>query len=382
MAAIALVGLSARPAAAFHKQSPTIIPLTLGGDTDLPRLPSQGRRAIALALGDEGQTQIVRLLPFKTGPLATILEGIGNNGHPSTALNGRSFAWHSDADPFAHGTPGTQVFLNVKGELVQAAIDPSGTSRNPSLGKRGRLVAFESEGNLAAGGNAGARQIFLRDRDGFLLQVSSGVGTSSNPMLSAKHRRICYQSTSDPSTGADTGINQVFVGRLDDLPPQRITDGASDSTDPVLSDDGRVLAFQSTADLAGDGSDTGIPQIFIYDAPTETYAQITDDATGCTRPAIAKIRRDYRVTFVCDGSAYFFMLRANQRYHDLTTGGTTQTIFPEMGTHFVMVSTTANLMLGGTTTGYRLYMLNLFKRPATPVFGARVWFPSQGLSDL
>jgi hypothetical protein len=33
------------PAQAFHKQAPTVLQLTIAGDTDLPRIPAQGRRA-------------------------------------------------------------------------------------------------------------------------------------------------------------------------------------------------------------------------------------------------------------------------------------------------------------------------------------------------
>lgn len=40
---------------------------------------------------------------------------------------------------------------------------------------------------------------------------------------------------------------------------------------------------------------------------------------------------------------------------------------PESGAHFVVVSTTADLLGTGTTAAHQLYLMNLYKRPAIPV---------------
>jgi WD40-like Beta Propeller Repeat len=373
-----LVG-SAAPA--FHKQAPPVLQLTIGGDTDLPRIPPQGRRAMALTRVIGPDTQVVSLLPFKTGSHATILALSGTNTAPAAAFSGRAFGWETDADPLQSGAPGTQVVVESKGNLLQPAVDPTGTSANPTLDKSGRMFAFDSEGDLAGTGSS-SRQVFLVDKNGFVTQVSSGNGDSSGAMLSPKQRRITFVSTSHPTTGADTGIAQVWAGSIINLPATPITDGAGPSTNPLLSDDGRLVTFQSTADLAGDGADTGVPQIFIWDTRSETYAQVTDDGSGCVRPAAAKIRRDWRITFTCGGGAYFFMLREHQRYQVPTPGGTTQAIVPEMGTHFLTLSTTADLLSGGTTAGHQIFMVNLFKQPAVPVAGAATWFPEQGITGF
>jgi hypothetical protein len=42
--------------------------------------------------------------------------------------------------------------------------------------------------------------------------------------------------------------------------------------------------------------------------------------------------------------------------------------------HFVVVSTTANLLGSGTTSGHQIYQLNLFKIPAEEVPGGTNWF--------
>ena len=127
----------------------------------------------------------------------------------------------------------------------------------------------------------------------------------------------------------------------------------------------RIVAFESTADLAGTQVDTGVSQIFMYDTKSKTYARITNEPAGCTLPSS------------------FTMLRADQRYVVPASDGVTQRVITELGIHFLVVSTTADLLAGsGTTPGNQVYLVNLFKRPAVPVAGDIKWFPSQGLPPL
>ena len=199
-------------------------------------------------------------------------------------------------------------------------------------------------------------------------------------MLGAKGGLVAFESTSDPSSGADTGLKQIWVGRLASLPAHPITSGDSASTDPTVSDDSRLVVFTSQAALAGTGADTGVPQVFLYDTKSDTYAQVTNDPGGCSGGSAAKVHEDWRITFVCGGQAYFHMLRENVRYQVPTPDGSTQSIFPEMGAHFITFSTTADMVAGsGTTAGHQIYLLNLFKTPVPSVAGTLTWFPSQGI---
>jgi hypothetical protein len=365
---------AAVPARAFHRETPPLVALTTDGDTDLPRIPSQGRRS--LALWTPGG--VVSLLPFHSGSEATPVAASG--AEPAVAFNGRTFAWQEDDDPLGRGLPGSQIVLKQDKSTDIPIADASGTSRNPSLDKRGGVLAFESAGDLTDVGAAGINRVYVLDKNGVLTLASQGSGDSGRAMVSAKGKVIAFESTSDPATGADTGVTQLWVGKLTALPASRVTAGAAASTGPVVSDDGRLVVFTSNADLAGDGHDTGAPQVFAYDVPTGTFAQVTDEPAGCTRPAIAKVRQDWRITFVCAGQAYFHMLRENRRYHVPTPGGSTQAIIPEMGVHFLIVSTTADLAAGsGSTPGHRIYLLNIFADAAEPAAGSAVWFPEQGI---
>jgi hypothetical protein len=371
---LAVALAAAVPAHAFHRETPAAVALTTDGDTDLPRVPSQGRRSLALSTPGG----VVSLLPFKAGPTATPVAAAGLE--PAVAYNGRSMAWQEDGDPLGRGLFGWQIVVKKDKSTDIPLADPSGTSRNPSLDKRASVLAFESAGDLTDAGLNGVYRVYVLDKNGVLTLASRGNGDSGRAMVSAKGKVIAFESTSHLVTGADTGIAQIWVGRLTSLPADPITAGAGPSTAPVVSDDGRLIVFTSTAALAGDGHDTGTSQVFAYDVPTATFAQITDEPAGCTRPAVAKVRRDWRITFVCGGEAYYHMLRENRRYHVPTPGGSTQSIIPEMGVHFLILSTTADLVGGGgSTSGHRIYLRNVFAEPAEPAAGSAVWFPEQGI---
>lgn len=122
--------------------------------------------------------------------------------------------------------------------------------------------------------------------------------------------------------------------------------------------------------------------VYTYDPTSRTFARITDDPGGCARPGVSRVKRDWRITFVCGGQPYFYMLRADQRYLVQTGGGVTERVLGELGIHFLVLGTTADLLGGGVTPGQRVYMINLFKRPAQPVAGLATWFPTRGIPPL
>src|SRR5262249_24486666 len=156
--------------------------------------------------------------------------------------------------------------------------DASGTSANPVVDVAGLRVAFESAGDLAGTDHPGILQVYVLQPDGSIQQASTGVGTSRNAVLSPKKYRLAFKSTSDPMSGADTGISQSWLADLITASAAPVTNGLASSSNPALSDDGGLLVFESTADLAGTLGDTTVSQIFSYDPKSQTYAQITNDA--------------------------------------------------------------------------------------------------------
>ena len=371
------------PAVAHHRQTPPIIQFTSVGDVSLPRVPSLGRKIVTFAIPSGSENQIVTAAPYRDPSILTQISPAGDNKNPSISYSGTTVAWDTDTDPTNSGLPGRQIAINRHGTLVQGPADPTGTSANPSLDISGTRVIFESTGDLAGTGNAGVRQIFVRSPSGTVTQVSTGLGAATNPVLSPKKHLFAFQSTSDPVTGLDTGVSQIWMGGLDAThPPVPLTTGLADSTRPSFSDDGAVLTFESRANLATDQADGGVPQIFVYHVKSNTFAQITREAGGCTTPAVALAKRDWRVAFVCVGTAYVYMLRTDTWSRLQTNGGDTTAIVPALGVHFYVVATTGDLATDGSpTAGHRIYQVNSFKRPLESVdlgYVAR-WFPFRGL---
>jgi hypothetical protein len=372
--------LVAGPAAAHHRQTPTVVPLNASGDASLPRVPPSGRKALTFSVPDGADTKIVVVKPFQNPSDQDVITESGSNDNPAISFTGTAIAWDTDDDPLSLGLPGRQVVVERRGYLLPAALDESGTSRNPSVDKAGIRVAFESNDDLANSGNPGKQQVFVRQPSGVVIQASRGVGTSGNPVLSNRRRLLAFESTSHPQTGADTGVFQIWVGDGATGASAPITSGAGSSRGPSVSDDGNLLVFESSADLADDGHNTGVPQIFVYHVKSETFARITNDAGGCHSAAAGSAGRDWRITFICGVQPYYFELRSNKRYRvDVAPGSETQRIVTGLGKHFLLISTTANMLGTGTTAGHRLYMLNVFKQPGTPVVGSATWFPHQGV---
>jgi Tol biopolymer transport system component len=380
LAGVVLTGAS--PAWAHHRQTPPVVEFTGSGDTMLPRVAAQGWRTFTLILQSGAGQQVVTISPFRKPTLQTPQGSAGDVANASISASGRRVVWDAGDDPLGLGLPGRQLVMSDRGVLAPLTDDVTGTSENPAVDSEGLRVAFESSGDLAGTGNSGARQIFVRDPDGTIRQASTGTGTSRNAVVSAKKNRLAFESTSDPVTGLDSGVSQIWLGDLSGTPAVQITNGAGASQNPALSDDGGMLAFESTADLAGTGADTGVSQIFIFDPKSQTFARITDDAGGCTLPNASKVQRDWRIAFVCGGQAYYYMLRKDQRFQVQTGGGVTQRVMGEMGIHFLILSTTADLLDGGVTSGRQVYMVNLFKRPADLVPGLATWFPTRGIPAL
>jgi Tol biopolymer transport system component len=208
--------------------------------------------------------------------------------------------------------------------------------------------------------------VFVRDNSGFLTQVSQGAGSSGNVVLDRTGSVVAFDSTSDPG-GADTGVAQIWLSVRGVT--TRLTSGSGPSRRPAMSADGRTIAFESRADLLGDGHATAASQVFVYDVVHQVLSQVTNDPQGCSGATVMRINRDKRVAFVCHGEGFFHLPGANQTYQLPIVGGDTAQAITALGSHFMLVSTTAELlgMPGDTSPGHEVYLLNLFKLASTPV---------------
>lgn len=357
------LALSATPARAHHRHTPPIVQITTSSADDaLPRLPVLGNVPV-VALDTKTGRQIFQVQFWPHGADRRLLVPVtsrGRSDNPVASQSGAVIAFDSDAASLGSSDPGRQVFMVLRGTLVQVTHDPTGSSIKPALNASGSLLAFESAGDLAARSTPGTPQIFVWRPNAAVAQVTSGSGASHAPALDGGGRVLAFESTTDPATGEDGGTSQIWLADLVTGTSRPIAAGRGTSRAPVISGDGRVLVFEGTA--AG----SPVSQIVAYDLVTDELIQITDDPAGCSQPTVQGFGQTWRIAFACGGQGFFYELPDRRRF-PVPTGGHTSQVVAELGVNFIMLSTTANLLGTGTSTGHQLYLWNLFAHPIAPV---------------
>jgi hypothetical protein len=389
---LALLLAAAAPAAAHHRQTPPVVLISAAPDSTLPRTPSfDGEMGLVVPNGSNHEITTVRLYP---NLFAETFTTTGDNQNPAVSLNGKSVVWDSNASQLRGGDPGRQLYRAAGGSTVQITHDATGTSANPAVSGNGTAVAFESAGNLTGADTHGVLQIFVyHPIGGSIVQVTSGSGPSTNPALDKSAKMLVFQSRTDPGTGADTGVDQIWRADLHRGMNTPITSGQGTSRNPTVSSDAKLIAFESLADLAGTGAATTVPQVFVNDPKTGTFARLTNDPSGCTGASIHDFRSDWRIAYMCGGQAYYTLLRANQQRRVRVAVGSADTtgVVADYGPQFLLLRTSADLPDGTLMAAHQVYLLNLYKLemgqgPGSVVVenapGSVLWFPYQGIPGL
>ena len=167
----------------------------------------------------------------------------------------------------APGTDGTKLY--VWNAASRARVY---TNATPSL----NTVAISADGNRLA--FASPTQIFVADRAaGTTAQISSN-STVSEPAFGFNRdgQWLVYRAT-----------NQVFLYRfpsgasqLVSRNPNTLAPANGRSSSPVISADGRFVAYSSAAgDLVNDDTN-GVPDVFVYDRLNDSTTRLSVSAAG------------------------------------------------------------------------------------------------------
>src|SRR5438477_4887785 len=186
----------------------------------------------------------------------------------------------------------TLVSVNLTG-----AGGGNGHSVSPAISTDGRYVTFESEAsNLVANDTNGVSDVFLRDLQSgttTLLSVNSsgtgaGNGASTSPIISADGRYVAFVSAASDLVANDTNAAlDIFVRDLQNgtttlasISADRNTGGSGDSGSPALTPDGRWLAFSSRATNLVAGVTNNQGEIYVRDLAngTTTWARANSAA--------------------------------------------------------------------------------------------------------
>jgi hypothetical protein len=176
----------------------------------------------------------------------------------------------------------------------------NGASYFPSISADGRFVAFQSYStNFTDGDTDTLADIFVYDRQMNSIELVSRSNTvngvpgpkankiSAMPVISANGRYVAFQSYATNLVANDTDNNwDIYVydrqtelielvsksGRLDE---RSVTKGNKFSTGAAISGDGRYIAFQSAADNLVDDVPDGKTHIYVFDRMTDTIELVS-----------------------------------------------------------------------------------------------------------
>jgi Tol biopolymer transport system component len=383
--ALLLVLIAAVPASAWHRKTPTLLQITpnVAGTITNPRW--SGYRYVVFdsdadLLGNGSTGRQVFLFDLqerdRTGSLAVkqVTSGAGSSSHGSTGTRAKAVAF--DANP---GGVGPRQIMVAPRDGTPAAITRGGAdSINPVMDDSGRYVVFESQADLLGAGFGGS-QIYLADlrlastlcpypcaasANAGLRQLTHKNGTSTHAVVNKGGKVVAFESNADL---LNAGQNETQIYRVDvtNGVTMRLTHGPGASRHPTLAKSGKLIAFQSDADLLGNGS-TGT-QIFLHKLSTNTIDQVTAKPGGSsTSPSLESTGRG--VIFVSsddllgNGSTgpqvYEFGIISGLLRQVTDASDTTSDPAYSAGVFTIFVSNAD--LLGNGTSGQGLYLVNLF----------------------
>jgi Tol biopolymer transport system component len=183
-------------------------------------------------------------------------------------------------------------------ERVSVASDgdqADGYSWQPSVSADGRFVAFYSTAsNLVPNDHGDLSDVFVRDRQTRQTRRISVAadGTAANdysvqPVLSGNGRYVAFVSAADNLASGDTNdLIDVFVKDLQTNSVERVsmsssgTQGNGGSYEPALSADGRYVVFESFASNLVPGDTNRSYDVFVHDRETHTTSRVSSAVNG------------------------------------------------------------------------------------------------------
>ncbi len=187
-------------------------------------------------------------------------------------------------------TGGTTRRVSVSSAGTQAVGDSTGPT---AISDDGRFATFDSFAtNLVTGDTNAQRDVFVRDlqtntttRD----SVSSEANGDSfgRPALSRAGRYVAFESAATNLVAGDTNMaSDIFVRDLLNGTTQRVSvstggvQGNGSSTEASISDDGRYVAFTSSATNLVTGDTNNSSDVFVRDRTNNTTTRVSVDFSG------------------------------------------------------------------------------------------------------
>lgn len=235
-----------------------------------------------------------------------------NSRYNSISSDGRYVAFASEAtnltaipvdDPINHNDYNVYIKDTQTGDIWMASKNDAGTaggnndSRDPSISDDGLYVVFESRAtNLVAGDNNGEYDVFIYDRlADTLVRISMDTalgesdGDSYDPVITPDGRYVAFESdATDLVTGDGNAVKDAFVydslgaGNGITLVSSNISgdEGNAISCDPDISDDGLFVAFASQATDLGPVTTALRYNVFLKDLTTGAVTLLSQNSSN------------------------------------------------------------------------------------------------------
>lgn len=174
--------------------------------------------------------------------------------------------------------------------LSRLGAEGNSDSFAPSVSGDGRYVAFVSSAdNLVDGDHNGVQDVFLYDRQNdTVVRISMGYagseanGRSNSPVISRDGRYVAFVSQAGNLVPDDrNGVEDVFLYESQSKTITRISvgpgqqEGKDRSLQPSISAEGRFVAFVSLAENLIAGDNNGMSDVLVYDRVTGNLELIT-----------------------------------------------------------------------------------------------------------
>lgn len=242
-----------------------------------------------------------------THRVSTDPEGAGGNKnslHPSISANGCYIAFDSIASNFvAEDTNGRydifvydcETKLSERVSISSTGEQANNSSETPSLSAEGRYIAFTSNAdNLVVDDTNGKTDVFVFDRETRVAERASssstgvgGNGISQSPSISENGRFVAFKSSARNLSPNDAnGKTDIFVFNRETRAIERISvdstgiEGNNDSGKPSISANGRFVAFESEASNLVPNDTNKEADIFVHDREVGTTQRISINIAG------------------------------------------------------------------------------------------------------
>jgi Tol biopolymer transport system component len=225
--------------------------------------------------------------------------GNGASFSPAISDDGSVVAFASRASNLVTGDSNGVVDLFVRDrhtrttELVSAGASgepANGWSESPAISHDGQVIAFASAAsNLVPGDTNGVVDLFARDRRTKTTELVSlsaegepANGGSAFPAISRDGQLVAFVSLADNLVTGDVNRAEDAFVRDRQAKTTQLASVTAGGAVPVgasvavsMSDDGRLIAFQSGADNLVAGDLNGEPDIFVRDRQTGTTERVS-----------------------------------------------------------------------------------------------------------